>query len=187
MSSAFDNTAVKLVLLSQSGDSNAFTKLIVEHTFLIRERALSYVYSGIELEDLMQEGMLGFMKAVKSFNPKYNTSFKTFASLCVDRSIISAVNKTFSKHSVPQSVLVSFDDAHETNTVSAVSVENEVFTKLDKDKLFESLELSLSKLELKVFGLFIKGYSYKKISQMLDVSEKTVDNAVQRIRRKLAK
>ncbi len=187
MSSGYDISTEQLVAMSKEGDSKAFSVLIAEYTFLIRERARSYLYSGIELEDLMQEGMIGFLKAVSFYNPEYKTSFRSFASLCVDRSIISAVNKVFSKSSIPKSVLVSIDSVDESGQGSIPSIENEVMVKLDKDMLFDQIDVKLSDLERKIFALFIKGYSYKKISQTLKTSEKSVDNAIQRIRRKLAK
>lgn len=187
MTCCYDLSAEYLVELSQQGDTKAFSILIAKFTFLVRERSKSYLYSGIELEDLMQEGMLGFIKAVKHYDPEYKTSFNSFASLCVDRSIISAVNKTFSKGSIPKTVLVSIDDADEFEQNSTVSIENQVILKLDKDKLLEQIHTRLSEFEKDVFNLFIKGFTYKKISEVLSVTEKSVDNAIQRIRRKLDK
>ena len=186
MSSYYGVSTEQLVVMSKNGDAKAFSVLIAEHTFLIRERARNYLYSGIELEDLMQEGMIGFIKAVSYFNPEYKTSFKSFASLCVDRSIISAVNKVFSKSSIPKSVLVSIDSVDESRQGSIPSIENEVLIRLDKDILFERIGIKLSNLEHKIFTLFIKGCSYKKIASELNITEKSVDNAIQRIIRKLA-
>ena len=106
--------------------------------------------------------------------------------MCVDRSIISAVNKVFSKSSIPKSVLVSIDSVDESRQGSIPSIENEVLIRLDKDILFERIGIKLSNLEHKIFTLFIKGCSYKKIASELNITEKAVDNAIQRIRRKLA-
>lgn len=180
-----ENLPEPLVEAARGGDKAAFTKLIAEYAFLVRERAKLYAYSGIESEDLIQEGMIGFIKAVDSYNPSFGASFRTYASLCVDRSIISAVNKVFAKHSIPKSAVMPIDEADQSYAVSVPSIENEVLFKINKDELIKELSGILSPFEMKVFRLLLVEMSYKSIARRLNCSEKAVDNAVQRIRRKM--
>ncbi|MGN1081204.1 MAG: sigma factor-like helix-turn-helix DNA-binding protein, partial [Acutalibacteraceae bacterium] len=125
-------------------------------------------------------------RAVKTYDSSFGTSFRTYASLCVDRSIITAVNKTLAKHIVPKSAVVPLDDVGDFKSAALPSAEHEVMYKLDMDELMGGLTDTLSEFEIRVFRLLLCGISYKAISEKLGCSEKSVDNAIQRIRRKLS-
>lgn len=177
----------KLAAAAQKGDSEAYSALIGRYIFLVRNCAGGYFADSLEYDDLVQEGFIGLMNAVKSFDSECSTAFSTFAKLCIERNIISAVRKTLRKKQIPSSMLVFIDDESYNNVAQADSAnpETEMLNKEAFKKLKTDIFSKLSKTELTVLNHYLSGKSYEQISALANISVKSVDNAMQRIRKKL--
>ena len=177
----------ELVAAAQKGDNEAYSAVIGRYIFLVRNCAGGYFSDSLEFDDLVQEGFIGLMNAVKGFDHDCNTAFSTFAKLCIERNIISAVRKTLRKKQIPSSMLVFIDDDSYDKIAPAdtANPETAVLNKEAYDRLKEDIFSKLSKTELKVLQAYLSGSSYEQIALMLNISVKAVDNAMQRIRKKL--
>lgn len=175
----------KLAMLSKNGNHDAFSVLVGRYVFTVRNRASSYSGSGIDFEDLVQEGTIGLMYAVNAFEPEIGTGFYTLARLCIDRKIISAVRSTFRKKQIPQSSLVFLDDFDSHNLSKDSNPESVIIEREDLELLYKKIFSKLTDLELEVLKLYLSGYTYEGIASALECSVKSVDNALQRLRRKL--
>lgn len=177
----------ELVAAAQRGDNEAYSAVIGRYIFLVRNCAGGYFSDSLEFDDLVQEGFIGLMNAVKGFDPDCNTAFSTFAKLCIERNIISAVRKTLRKKQIPSSMLVFIDDDSYDKIAPAdtANPETAVLNKEAYDRLKEDIFSKLSKTELKVLQAYLSGSSYEQIAAKLNLSVKAVDNAMQRIRKKL--
>ncbi|MBQ9980267.1 MAG: sigma-70 family RNA polymerase sigma factor [Oscillospiraceae bacterium] len=188
-----DRTDEELCALAAGGSAQAEEELILRHTKLVKVCSRQFFIVGGESEDLIQEGMLGLMKAVREFAPEKDASFKTYAEVCIRNRLISAVRSaTRDKHaplnsSVPLQA-PSFD-GERSEEISAISARElnpeELLIGEERAKEIEiALDGKLSGFESKVLDLYFQGCSYSEIAQFLGRDEKSVDNAVQRIRRK---
>ena len=175
----------ELIVLCRKGDEKAYSALIARYLFTVRSRASVYENSGIDFEDLMQEGYIGLVNAVKSYESNFGTSFSTFAYMCIDRNILSAVRKSMAKKQIPKSALVFIEDDKELCDKTFQNPETAVISKEMQEKVWQIIDLELSDFERQVLDLYLLGYSYQKIGEKLDCSKKAVDNAIQRIRKKL--
>lgn len=175
----------ELIELCKSGDEEAYSALIARYIFTVRSRAGVYEKSGIDFEDLVQEGYIGLMNAVKNYENSFGTSFSTFAYMCIDRNILSAVRKSISKKQIPASALVFIEDDNDFQDKSAENPESVVISKENIERLKQRITEKLSNTEQKVLELYLMGYSYEKIADKLSCSKKSVDNAIQRLRKKL--
>lgn len=177
----------ELASAAQKGDSKAYSVLVGRYIFLVRNCAGGYFSDSLEFDDLVQEGFIGLMNAVKGFDPNCNTAFSTFAKLCIERNIISAVRKTLRKKQIPSSMLVFIDDDSYDNVAPAdtANPENAVLNKEAYEKLKNDIFSKLSKTELNVLRAYLSGSSYEQIAEKLNISVKAADNAMQRIRKKL--
>lgn len=174
-----------LVRLYANGNDSAFTVLTDRYIGLIRSITSKYRVSGLESDDLTQEGLLGFLCAVKTFRPEGGASFRTYASLCINRRIISLLKRSATAKSKALSDYVSIDDeAYEAVSVG-VDPQDEYIGKESLELIRSAITRLLSEKEQKVLGLYLAGESYADISEKLDMNRKSVDNAMQRIRRKL--
>ena len=174
-----------LIALCRVGDDEAYSALIARYLFTVRNRASVYNNSGIDFEDLVQEGLIGLLNAVKNYESSFDTSFSTFAYLCIDRNILTAVRKSLAKKQIPKAALSFIEDEallHESveQSPEAVLISKENIS-LMKQKIAEKLSIT----ERQVLDLYLLGYSYQKIAEKLEISEKSVDNAIQRMRKKL--
>lgn len=160
---------------------------------LVRAQAASYYLPGADAEDLVQEGMIGLFRAIQDFDPAKG-AFGSFAKLCVQRQVISAVKaSTRQKHQLLNE-FVSFDartdGQHALRDVLPGPQEEEpealILQKQRLDEVHQAMETTLSELELEVLLRHISGESYQQIAMALDRPEKSVDNALQRIKNKLA-
>lgn len=177
----------ELAAAARKGDSNAYSALVGRYIFLVRGCAGGYFSDSLEFDDLVQEGFIGLMNAVKGFDPDCNTAFSTFAKLCIERNIISAVRKNLRKKQIPSSMLVFIDDDSCDNIAPAETAnpETAVLNKEAYDRLKNDIFSKLSKTELMVLKHYLSGSSYEQIAAKLGISVKAVDNAMQRIRKKL--
>ncbi|KRF54180.1 RNA polymerase sporulation sigma factor SigH [Priestia megaterium] len=184
-----------LLNLIHYGNEEALNFLIKKYRGNIQAKASTYFLRGADKEDLVQEGMIGLYKAIRNFKGNKMSSFKTFAELCIKRQIFTAVKAaTRQKHeplnayvslykplSNQESAYMLLDMIAEKNTTNPelLLINHEEFEE-KKQKIAELL----SKLEQRVWALFINEYSYIEISKVLSMSEKSIDNTIQRIKRK---
>lgn len=168
-----------LIQKAKEGAPSAWKELMKIYLPNIKSIAKSYTVPGLDLEDLIQEGMLGFFKAVNSFDVSKNENFESFLEMCVRRQVISALRHATRQKDIPPAKFVYLEEEW-VNPDS--SMENR-----DLSDLLHSFDIPLSDLERKVLKKYMEGKSYKEIAGELGYSLKTVDNALQRIKRKLRK
>jgi len=189
---------IQLVVRARNGDQAALDGLIRRYTGFVRLKASSYFLAGGDAEDLIQEGLIGLYKAVRDFRHDKETSFRSFAELCVTRQIITAIKTaTRFKHS-PLNTYVSFSntpagqdsdsdvtlgDALPGPTVDDPSIC--VISTEELQSLVFSLGTGLSKLEADALKLYLEGSSYEEMAAELGCDTKTIDNALQRVKRKV--
>src|SRR6266571_1331231 len=185
---------LQLVLRARNGDGGALDVLIRRYTGFVRLKASSYFLAGGDSEDLVQEGLIGLYKAVRDFRADKETSFRSFAELCVTRQIITA---TRFKHA-PLNTYVSFshtpagqDSDSEVTLGDALpgpSVDDPsvcVISTEELQSLVFTLGSGLSQLEADALRLYLEGSSYEEMAEDLGCDTKTIDNALQRVKRKI--
>lgn len=187
-----------LLMQARSGDNVALEQLFNDYRPMINRIARGYFLTNGDEDDLFQEGMIGLYKAFLTYDVKADVSFGTFAYICVKRKILQAVRSSLSAKNMPLTNYLSIDphgsisvggDDDEENEYYIPSdgptPEEKVLKKESINELSEKLRLVLSKYEYSVLTLYLRGFSYKQISLMLDKNPKSVDNAIERIRDKL--
>lgn len=182
-----------LISRCRQGDRTALECIMEKYKPLVIKKARSMFLIGGETEDLIQEGMIGLFKAVQDFDPDRETSFYRFSKLCIDRQIYSAVTSAGRKKHSPLNGYVSLSDSEELEweerwrrpAVSAVSPEEALINRERMEMIQEKLGERLSSLEWSVLKLFLEGYSYAQMADKLGKKEKSIDNALRRIKGKL--
>ena len=179
----------------RQGDEEAERLLYERYKQLVRSRAHSYFLIGADHEDLVQEGMLGLYKAVCEYDENKAASFKSFAELCVTRRILSAIKRATRKKHGPLNNYVSLNRPEMTDgdltlldTVRSLTVadpEDVVIGRENFEQLLQHLQTILSPMEQRVLRLYLCGYSYPQIAAKLEKPNKSIDNAMQRVKRKL--
>jgi len=193
--SAFD---LELVAVAQAGDAEAFDRLVTRYRRLVRSRSRCYFITGADRQDLEQEALIGFYKAVRDFDPELQTSFRAFAELCINRQILTAIKNATRKKHQPLNLSVSFsagnggdgadeqgDDGPAVADAQADPAEQLVAME-QLAETHQALRASLSKLEVDVLTRFVEGGSYEGIADDVGRHAKAVDNALQRVKRKLS-
>ena len=189
-------TDEELLTLHRAGDARAEEALYARYKQIVRSKARTYFLIGADREDIIQEGMIGLYKAVVDYQFDRNSSFRSFAELCITRQIISAIKAATRKKHVPLNTYISFNRPvyeGETErplidvlTSTRISDPEEVLIGRENyAAVADSIEHSLSKLERDTLGLYLYGYSYQQIADHLKVTSKSVDNAIQRVKKKL--
>ena len=174
-----------LAEFSKDGDDNAFNELAIRYLSRIRFIARKYSAQGYEQNDFVQEGLMALLYACKTYDAPGGSSFGNFVSLIVERRFISIIRSSQSKKAVPDAMLVRIDALEEELTDVVGSPEEQLVNREQLDQVLKRLNALLSEREYEVLKLFASGFSYSKISQKLNISEKSVDNALQRARRKI--
>lgn len=180
-----------LITQAQAGNEEAMNELIKTYFPLVSVNAKNFFIIGADREDLVQEGLIGLLKAIKSYNIE-KSSFNSFAMLCIRRQIFSAIKSANSKKNtiLNEAILNSFtyseaENNFEENFISSNNNPEDIFLSQEKLKNFEDFVASdFSKLEKAVFKYLIRGYSYKEIAEQLSSNLKSIDNAMQRIKKK---
>jgi RNA polymerase sporulation-specific sigma factor len=185
----------ELVARYRDGDQDALTELLARYRGFARAKARSYFLVGGDREDIIQEGMIGLYKAVRDFSPSAGSSFRSFAELCVTRQVLTAIKTATRQKHAPLNTYVSFDRPHDDDpdrTVGdSLAVEDggdplEMLVENDElAQLQAAFDEVLSGLEADVLQLYVDGRSYEEIAQLLGRRTKSIDNALQRIKRKL--
>jgi RNA polymerase sporulation-specific sigma factor len=189
---------LQLVLRARNGDGGALDVLIRRYTGFVRLKASSYFLAGGDSEDLVQEGLIGLYKAVRDFRPDKETSFRSFAELCVTRQIITAIKTATRFKHAPLNTYVSFshtpagqDSDSECTLGDALpgpSVDDPsvcVISTEELQSLVFTLGSGLSQLEADALRLYLEGSSYEQMAEELGCDTKTIDNALQRVKRKI--
>jgi RNA polymerase sporulation-specific sigma factor len=189
---------LQLVVRSRNGDPHALEALIRRYTGFVRLKASSYFLAGGDSEDLVQEGLIGLYKAVRDFRSDKETSFRSFAELCVTRQIITAIKTATRFKHAPLNTYVSFShtpagqDADSECTLGDAlpgpSVDEPstcVISTEELQSLVFTLGTGLSKLESDALRLYLEGSSYEEMAEELGCDTKTIDNALQRVKRKV--
>lgn len=184
----------------KQGDEEALAYLLEKYQDLVNVRVGKYFMVGAERDDVIQEGMIGLFKAIKSFNPDKQNSFKSFANICIERQLITAIKSSNRQKHMPLNSYLSlntsaYDDNNDNSvelidTFNSKTVEDPLETIMKKEyysQLQSAVNKNLSKFEKQVLDRFLKGDSYVKIAEKLDSPVKSVDNAIQRIRKKAIK
>ena len=192
-----DKTDEEIALLARDGDDQAQEVLLNKYKNFVRSKARSYFLIGADHEDIVQEGMIGLFKAIRDFRPDKLSSFRAFAELCVTRQIITAIKGATRKKHMPLNSYVSLsrpvyedDDAERTliDVLSSAHVSDPEETLIGRENyeaIAEDIERTLSRLEKQTLALYLQGLSYQQIAQVLGRSTKCVDNAIQRVKKKL--
>lgn len=193
-------TDEQIVLEVQKGDKQALSYLMNKYKELVNIKVSKYFMVGAERDDIVQEGLIGLFKAIKMFKKDKNNSFKSFANMCIERQLITAIKSSTRQKHMPLNSYLSlnasaYDNEEENgieliNTLDNKMVEDPLETVMKKEyyeQIESSIEKSLSTFEKQVLDGYVKGYSYVTIAKQLDSPVKSVDNAIQRIRKKAIK
>lgn len=184
----------ELQLRAVRGDSNAEEALLERYARSVRMHARPFVLAGGDSEDLIQEGMMGLLSAIRSYHNGEDVPFKSYADLCIRNRIRSAVKSASRRKHLPLNSGVPLDDLlSEENMPEAFlsfdrrTTEDQVLDKENEQELQSAFAKHLSPFEQKVLSLYLTGMSYGEMALQTGKPEKSIDNAVQRIRRKLAR
>ena len=186
-----------LIALAKQGDHTSYDRLVRRYYGFVRLKASSYFLAGGDSDDLIQEGLVGLYKAVRDYRTDRESSFRNFAELCITRQIITAVKTATRNKHTPLNQYVSFA----STPASASDVEptldeilpgptafdpvNQVISTEELRSLVDCLASALSDLEARVLALYLDGYSYEQVGERIGCDCKTVDNALQRVKRKV--
>lgn len=191
-------TDEELALLAQQGDEDALEYLLNKYKNFVRSKARSYFLIGADHEDIVQEGMIGLYKAIRDFKPEKLSSFRAFAELCITRQIITAIKTATRQKHIPLNSYVSLNkpiyDEESDRTLLDVITEGRVanpedmlISQEDVGLIEDRIGQMLSSLEREVLSAYLDGKSYQEIALELDRHVKSIDNALQRVKRKLEK
>lgn len=184
----------------RKGDKQALTYLMNKYKEIVNLKVGKYFMVGAEKEDIIQEGLIGLFKAIKTYNAEKNNAFKTFANMCIERQLITAIKSSNRQKHMPLNSYLSlnmsaYDNEEESgaelmDTFDSKTIEDPLETIINKeyyDEIEKSIDKTLSQFEKQVLDRYMKGESYVTIAKRLDSPVKSVDNAIQRIRKKAMK
>ena len=184
----------------KQGDEEALSYILEKYKNLVNIKVSKYFMVGAEKEDVVQEGMIGLFKAIKSYNSEKQNSFKSFANICIERQLITTIKSSNRQKHIPLNSYLSLNTAAYDNneddsvelidTFNSNTIEDPLET-IMKQEYYNEVETAvnknLSKFEKQVLDRYLKGESYVKIAEKLDSPVKSIDNAIQRIRKKAIK
>jgi RNA polymerase sporulation-specific sigma factor len=187
-----------LIALAKQGNPDAYDRLVRRYYGFVRLKASSYFLAGGDSDDLIQEGLVGLYKAVRDYRTDRESSFRNFAELCITRQIITAVKTATRNKHTPLNGYVSFasspagglGDGEPTldEIIPGPEARDPVLQAISSEELramVDCLSSALSELESRVLSLYLDGYSYEHVGERLGCDTKTVDNALQRVKRKV--
>ena len=193
-------TDEEIISQIRQGNEQALTYLLNKYKNLVQNKVSRYFIIGAEKEDIIQEGLIGLYKAIKNYDTEKQNTFKTFANMCIERQLITAIKTSNRQKHIPLNSCVSLNVSAYTNeddnNIQLIeiyddkTVEDPLDTMMKKEyykEIQNALDNSLSDFERKVLDRFIKGESYETIARKVDAPVKSVDNAIQRIRKKANK
>jgi RNA polymerase sporulation-specific sigma factor len=187
-----------LIALAKQGQPDAYDRLVRRYYGFVRLKASSYFLAGGDSDDLIQEGLVGLYKAIRDYRTDRESSFRNFAELCITRQIITAVKTATRNKHTPLNQYVSFSSSPAASSgdgeptleevIPGPSVHdpvNQVIGSEELQALIACLSTALSELESRVLSLYLDGHSYEEVGRRLGCDTKTVDNALQRVKRKV--
>jgi RNA polymerase sigma-H factor len=187
-----------LIALAKQGNPDAYDRLVRRYYGFVRLKASSYFLAGGDSDDLIQEGLVGLYKAIRDYRTDRESSFRNFAELCITRQIITAVKTATRNKHTPLNQYLSFSSSPSSSAaegeptldevIPGPSVNdpvNQVISSEELQALVACLSTVLSELESRVLSLYLDGYSYEDVGKRLECDTKTVDNALQRVKRKV--
>jgi RNA polymerase sporulation-specific sigma factor len=187
-----------LIALAKQGNPDAYDRLVRRYYGFVRLKASSYFLAGGDSDDLIQEGLVGLYKAIRDYRTDRESSFRNFAELCITRQIITAVKTATRNKHTPLNQYLSFSSSPSSaagegeptldEVIAGPSVHdpvNQVISSEELQALVACLSTVLSELESRVLSLYLDGHSYEDVGKRLDCDTKTVDNALQRVKRKV--
>ncbi|MCX7694098.1 MAG: RNA polymerase sporulation sigma factor SigH [Caloramator sp.] len=188
----------EIVELAKKGDTKAEEYLINKYKNYVKSKAKSYFLVGAEKEDLYQEGMIGLYKAIRDFKPETLASFRAFAEICITRQIITAIKTATRQKHIPLNSYISlnkpvYDEESDRTLIDVLSTiyvsdpEELIISKEQRKKIEKRMREVLSDLELEVLRSYLNGKTYQEIACDLDRHAKSIDNALQRVKRKIEK
>ena len=192
-------TDEQIISQIKEGDEQALSFLLDKYKDLVNSKVGKYFIIGAEREDIIQEGMIGLYKAIRGFDHCKQNTFKTFANLCIERQLITAIKSSNRQKHIPLNSYLSLNTSAYDNdedgtelieTFEVDTIEDPLETIMKKesfDEIQKTMHKSLSKFEEQVLDRYIQGESYEIIAKRLDTPVKSVDNAIQRIRKKAIK
>ncbi|TDT51269.1 RNA polymerase sporulation sigma factor SigH [Fonticella tunisiensis] len=195
----FDNMLdEEIVVLARTGDSSAEEYLINKYRNYVKAKAKSYFLIGADKDDIYQEGMIGLYKAIRDFKPDKLSSFRAFAELCITRQIITAIKTATRQKHIPLNSYISlnkpiYDEESDRTLIDVLSTihvsdpEELIISREERIKIERKMSEILSDLEMEVLRCYLDGKSYQEIACDLDRHAKSIDNALQRVKRKLEK
>lgn len=187
-----------MVFRAKAGDEKSLNHILRKYRNFVRSKAKPFFIVGADKEDILQEGMIGLFKAIRDYDEEKTVSFRAFAELCVTRQIITAVKTATRQKHIPLNSYISLNkpmseedpdktlmDMMKNSHIS--DPEQLIISKEEMKLIEEKTKEMLSEFETRVLSLYLKGYSYNEISEKLCKHPKSVDNALQRIKRKFEK
>jgi len=188
----------ELIMISKEGNGYAIEVLLERYRNFVRARSRTYFLIGADKEDIIQEGMIGLYKAIRDYKPEAQASFKSFAELCITRQIITAIKTATRQKHIPLNSYISlskpvYDDESDRVLLDTVFERKRLDPEeimIDKERFYsieEKLSKILSKLEWSVLLKYLEGKSYVDIAAQIGKTEKSIDNALQRIKKKIEK
>lgn len=188
----------EVVLLARNGDVDAEEYLINKYRNFVKAKAKTYFLIGGDKDDIFQEGMIGLYKAIRDFKPDKLSSFRAFAELCITRQIITAIKTATRQKHIPLNSYISLNkpiydeesDRTLMDIISAIHIsdpEEVIISNEERSKIKNRMSEVLSDLEMEVLKCYLEGKSYQEIACDLERHAKSIDNALQRVKRKLEK
>lgn len=186
-------TDEKLIEMLRKGEDDVMEYILEKYKPLVRKKTNAMYLIGGESDDLIQEGMIGLFKAVRDYCPNKETSFFTFANLCINRQLYSALEASNRKKHQPLNSYISFSieegemgiSLDEIFSDNSTSPEDLVIEQEKFKEFMEKLDDKLSKMERNVLNMYLNGDNYLQIAQIMNKEPKSIDNALQRIRQKI--
>lgn len=188
----------EIAMMAKEGNDEALEYLLCKYKNFVKSKAKSYFLIGADKEDIYQEGMIGLFKAIRDFKGDKLASFKVFAELCITRQIITAVKTATRQKHIPLNTYISLNkpiydeesDRTLLDILSSIKVSDPEELIIDREEMKNienRIEEVLSNLEMEVLNSYLDGKSYQEIASDLDRQAKSIDNALQRVKRKLEK
>ncbi|HOA40619.1 MAG TPA: sigma-70 family RNA polymerase sigma factor [Halanaerobiales bacterium] len=187
------NSEEAIIREAQKGDNQAVNLLIQRNMDIVYAKARYFFIKGLDREDVIQEGLVGLYKAIRDYREDRSASFRGFAQLCIHRQLVSAIKRANRQKHIPLNSSTSIDRSIDFRSYKEIipnsdkNLEDKYIYKEQLKILFKVLDETLTNLEKEVFIQYLENKSYQEISKNLQVNIKTVDNALQRARKKIEK